>query len=185
MAILGVDEVGRGAWAGPLVVGAVVLAGPVDGLADSKLLTKKRREELNKVILSSGAAVGLGWVPASEIDEIGLGAALRLATRRAVEQIEAPYHEIIIDGTVNFLADTAKGKYVTTLKKADQLIAAVSAASIVAKVARDAYMVELDSQHSGYGFANHVGYGTAAHRAALAKLGPCAEHRLSFRPVSA
>ena len=183
MAILGIDEVGRGAWAGPLVVGAVVLSQPIDGLADSKLLTKKRREELSGVILNSGAAIGLGWVPAAEIDATGLSAALKLATRRAVEQIKAPYHEIIIDGTINFLSETSKGRYVTTLKKADQLIGAVSAASIVAKVARDAYMVELGARRPSYGFAGHVGYGTAAHRAALAKLGPCDEHRLSFKPL--
>jgi ribonuclease HII len=184
VAILGIDEVGRGPWAGPLVIGAVVLNGTVDGLADSKLLTKKRREELNQAILNSGASVGLGWVSAAEIDDIGLSEALRLATRRAVEQIKAPYHEVVIDGTVNFLAGTSKGRFATTLKKADQLIPAVSAASIVAKVARDAYMAELDAKYPGYGFASHVGYGTAAHRAAIEKLGPCCEHRMSFKPLS-
>ncbi|MDR0397996.1 MAG: ribonuclease HII [Candidatus Nomurabacteria bacterium] len=185
MAILGIDEVGRGAWAGPLVVGAVVLAESIDGLADSKKLTKKRREELTKQIKASGAGIGLGWVSAAKLDEIGLSEALKLATRRAVEQVKVPYHEITIDGTINFLAGTNKSDFVTTLKKADQLISSVSAASIVAKVARDAYMAELEAKYPGYGFAEHVGYGTAAHRKALAKFGATSEHRMSFKPLGA
>lgn len=182
--ILGIDEVGRGAWAGPLVVGAVVLGDAViDGLADSKQLTKKKREELSGEVLEKAAGVGLGWVSAGEVDEIGLSEALRKATKEAVGQIKVPYHEIIIDGTVNFLADTNKGRYVTTLKKADQLIGAVSAAAIVAKVARDEYMGELDEAFVGYGFGSHVGYGTQKHRDAIENLGACAEHRLSFKPL--
>src|SRR6478609_3044895 len=98
--ILGIDEVGRGPWAGPLVVGAVVLGGqPIDGLTDSKKLTKKRREQLDVIIRDQAAGYGLGWVHANEIDELGLSECLKLATRRAVEQITSPYHEIIIDGT--------------------------------------------------------------------------------------
>lgn len=184
MAILGVDEVGRGAWAGPLVVGAVVLGeAKIEGLADSKVLSVKKREKLSEIIWREAASVGLGWVSAKEVDKIGLAEALRLATRRAVEQIEVSYHEIIIDGTVNFLSGTSKGEYVTTLRKADQVIGAVSAASIVAKVARDRYMVDVAEKSPGYGFERHVGYGTAAHRAALEKLGVVKEHRLSVRPV--
>lgn len=183
--ILGIDEVGRGPWAGPLVVGAVVLGGvQIDGLTDSKKLTKKRREELSVIIHEKAQAIGLGWVTANEIDEVGLSDSLRLATRRAVEQINVPYHEIIIDGTINFLADTSKGKYVTTLKKADLLIPSVSAASIVAKVARDNYMIEQDSVYPGYSFKSHVGYGTAAHVAAIDKLGVTPLHRLSFAPLA-
>jgi ribonuclease HII len=181
--ILGIDEVGRGPWAGPLVVGAVVLDGPIDGLTDSKKLSKKRREELDVIIREQAAGYGLGWVSAAELDEIGLSEALKLATRRAVEQVRAPYHEIIIDGTVNFLAGTAKGEYVTTMKKADLLIASVSAASIIAKVARDNYMTEQNGVYEGYGFGAHVGYGTAAHRAAIEKLGVTPLHRLSFAPL--
>src|SRR5215203_738964 len=102
--IVGIDEVGRGPWAGPLVIGAVVLGdATIEGLTDSKKLTKSKREELSRDIISQAAAYGLGWVEASEIDEIGLSAALTLATKRALEQITVPYHEIIIDGTVNFL----------------------------------------------------------------------------------
>jgi len=183
--ILGIDEVGRGPWAGPLVIGAVVLGGVViDGLTDSKKLTKKRREELDIVIRAQAKGIGLGWVHADELDRIGLSASLVLATKRAVEQVRVPYHEIIIDGTVNFLKDTSKGQYVTTLKKADLLIPSVSAASIVAKVARDAYMTEQDTIYPGYGFISHVGYGTAVHRTAIEKLGVTPLHRLSFAPLA-
>lgn len=183
--ILGIDEVGRGPWAGPLVIGAVVLGGAtIDGLTDSKKLSKKRREELDVIIRQQANGVGLGWVAAEEIDHIGLSAALVLATKRAVEQVRVPYHEIIIDGTVNFLEDTSKGKYVTTLKKADLLIPSVSAASIVAKVARDAYMTEQDIIYPGYGFSRHVGYGTALHIAAIKKLGVTPLHRLSIAPLA-
>ncbi len=182
--ILGIDEVGRGPWAGPLVVGAVVLGGiEIEGLTDSKKLSKKKREALDIIIRESAAGFGLGWVTANEIDEIGLSEALVLATKRAVEQVKTPYQEIIIDGTVNFLSDTNKGKYVTTLKKADLLVPSVSAASIIAKVARDRYMEMQDEIHPGYGFKNHVGYGTAEHIAAIEKLGVTPLHRLSFGPL--
>ncbi len=141
--ILGIDEVGRGPWAGPLVVGAVVLGDArIEGLTDSKKLSKKKLLQYDKLIRESALAIGLGWVSNDEIDDIGLSEALRLATIRAVEQVKTPYHEIIIDGTVNFLRETSKEKYVTTMKKADLLISSVSAASIVAKVARDNYMIE-------------------------------------------
>lgn len=182
--ILGIDEVGRGPWAGPLVVGAVVLNGVlIDGLTDSKKLTKKMREKLDVEIREKAVGFSLGWVEANVIDEIGLSEALKLATRRAVEQIIVPYHEIIIDGTVNFLSDTTKGKYVTTMKKADLLVPSVSAASIIAKVARDNYMSMQDDIYPGYGFKKHVGYGTAAHNEAINKLGVTPLHRLSFAPL--
>lgn len=182
--ILGIDEVGRGPWAGPLVVGAVVLGETViEGLADSKVLSKAKRKRLANEVYSKAQAVGLGWVTAHEIDEIGLSAALRVATVRAVEKVTVPYHEIIIDGTINFLEATNKGKYVTTLAKADALIASVSAASIVAKVARDAYMATQDEIYQGYGFGSHAGYGTAKHRAAIEELGVTPLHRLSFAPL--
>lgn len=183
--ILGIDEVGRGPWAGPLVVGAVVLGGAnIDGLTDSKKLSKKRRDELDVIIREQSTAYGLGWVHADEIDEIGLSESLRLATRRAVEQIKVPYHEIVIDGTINFLAGTTKGEYVTTMAKADLLVPSVSAASIIAKVARDNYMAEQDEIYPSYKFGSHVGYGTAAHRAAIEKLGVTPLHRLSFAPLA-
>lgn len=182
--ILGIDEVGRGPWAGPLVVGAVVLGGvEIEGLTDSKKLSKKRREVLDVIIREQAAGYGLGWVEAHELDEVGLSAALVLATKRAVEQIKAPYHEIIIDGTINFLKDTTKGSFVTTLAKADLLVPSVSAASIIAKVARDRYMAEQDTVYEGYKFSSHAGYGTAAHRAAIEQLGVTPLHRLSFAPL--
>lgn len=182
--ILGIDEVGRGPWAGPLVVGAVVLGGvEIDGLTDSKKLTKKKREQLYEEIIGRSAAYSTGWVEAWELDELGMSQALRLATRRAVEQIGVSYSEIIIDGTVNFLAGTGKGRYVQTMKKADLLVPSVSAASILAKVERDKFMSEQDDIYPGYGFASHVGYGVARHRQAIEELGVTPLHRLSFAPL--
>lgn len=183
--IVGIDEVGRGPWAGPLVVGAVVLGDvKIDGLTDSKKLSAKRRSELAEEIYQKADGVGLGWVHADELDSLGISQSLVEATKRALGQITAPYHEIIIDGTVNFLKDTGKGPYVTTMKKADMLIGSVSAASIVAKVARDTYMEEQAKIYPEYGFESHVGYGTAKHRAAIDKNGVTPLHRLSFAPLA-
>ncbi|OYW85203.1 ribonuclease HII [Candidatus Saccharibacteria bacterium 32-49-10] len=183
--ILGIDEAGRGPWAGPLVVGAVVLGDiRIDGLTDSKKLTKKKRELLYEEVTSHARAWASGWVSAAELDEIGMSQALRLATRRAVEQITVPYSEIIIDGTVNFLADTGKGAYVTTMAKADLLISSVSAASIIAKVERDRYMGAQDELYPGYEFGAHAGYGTLKHREAIERLGVTPLHRLSFAPLA-
>ena len=195
MSILGIDEVGRGPWAGPLVIGACILPKDEAGnypnwvapLTDSKKLSEKKREEYSDIILRHALATGLGWVSAEEIDKLGLSESLRLATRRAVEEIrktKTPFTEIIIDGTVNFLKDTSLEKYVTNLKKADFLIKEVSAASIIAKVTRDHYMKELAEKYPNYGFEKHVGYGTKLHSDALAKFGPCPEHRMSFGPIS-
>lgn len=190
--ILGIDEVGRGPWAGPLVVGAVILGGAeIDGLDDSKKLTKKRREALDVEIREKAAAWALGWVSAQELDDIGMSEALRLATRRAVKQIQAQcrqqnlaFSEIIIDGKVNFLRGTALEKFVATIPKADGLIPSVSAASIIAKVARDQFMAEQDAVYPGYGFASNAGYGVAKHRAAIERLGVTPLHRLSFAPLA-
>lgn len=183
--IVGIDEVGRGPWAGPLVFGAVVLgAADIEGLTDSKKLTKKRRELLSAEIHEKAAAVGLGWVSATELDALGMSEALKLACRRALERITVPYQQIILDGTINFLKDTGKGPFVTTMAKADLLVPSVSAACIVAKVARDQYMAEQDDVYPGYGFASHAGYGTVVHRAAIDKLGVTPLHRLSFAPLA-
>jgi ribonuclease HII len=149
------------------------------------MLSKRRREKLAEQLLASDASWGLGWVSSGEIDSVGLSASLTLGTKRALEQITVPYHEIIIDGTVNFLAETGKGRFVTTMKKADLLIGAVSAASIIAKVARDDYMADLDTRYEGYDFGSHAGYGTAKHRAAIDALGVISEHRRSFAPIAA
>lgn len=185
--ILGIDEVGRGPWAGPLVMGAVVLGGQrIEGLTDSKKLSKKRREELDVIIREKAAGYGLGWATAGEIDTLGLAVALELACKRALQMVDTlgvAYHEIIIDGTINFLKSTSKGDYVTTMKKADLLVPSVSAASIIAKVARDNYMAEQDAVYEGYKFSSHVGYGTAVHRAAIEEHGVTPLHRLSFAPL--
>jgi ribonuclease HII len=184
--IVGIDEVGRGPWAGPLVVGAVVLGDKqIVGLTDSKKLSKTKRETLVVEIKQKALAYGLGWVTAEEIDELGLSVALEVGCRRALEQITVPYNEIIIDGTVNLLKNTGKGPYVTTMKKADLLIGAVSAASILAKVARDDWMAEQDERYPGYDFSSHVGYGTQAHKEAIERLGLTPLHRRSFAPIAA
>ena len=192
--ILGIDEVGRGPYAGPLVIGACILgdwqnsenAEWIEKLTDSKKLSAKRREELYVLIKEKALATATGWVSSTEIDEVGLSEALRLATRRAVEQIQktrVPFSEIIIDGTMNFLVGTKLEKYVSTLKKGDFLVKEISAASILAKVERDKYMAELDAVYPEYGFGKHVGYGTAAHQKAMEEFGLTPEHRRSFRPV--
>ena len=192
--ILGIDEVGRGPYAGPLVIGACILgdwqnsenAEWIKKLTDSKKLSAKRREGLYVLIKETALATATGWVSSTEIDEVGLSKALRLATRRAVEQIQktkVPFSEIIIDGTMNFLVGTKLEKYVSTLKKGDFLMKEISAASILAKVERDNYMAKLDAVYPEYGFGKHVGYGTAAHQKAMEEFGLTPEHRRSFRPV--
>jgi ribonuclease HII len=179
--IVGIDEVGRGAWAGPMAVGAVILGGAtIVGLTDSKKLTKKRRAELDIEIRQQATAIGIGWVSARQIDQIGLSAALKLAARRALGHIQHEYHEIIIDGTVALIDDPR----VTLMKKADLLVPSVSAASIVAKVARDNYMKHLDTVFPGYKFAAHVGYGTAMHRKVIEAQGVTPLHRLSYIPLA-
>lgn len=181
MAILvGIDEVGRGCWAGPLVAGAVILHEPIDGLKDSKLLGAARREELALLINLQAVAVGLGWVDAATIDRVGLSTAVKWAMQRALEAITASYDEVIIDGQLNFLADEPRAHAVI---KADATVPAVSAASIVAKVARDQYMIDMASRYPQYGFDRHVGYGTALHLERLKKHGPSKLHRMSFKPI--
>lgn len=193
MALLGIDEVGRGPLAGPLVVGAVILPDErpawVAELKDSKKLSAKKRGVFAEIIRSE-AVWGLGWVSPVEIDELGMSESLKLATRRAVEEVQrmarrhgVSFSQIIIDGKVNFLAGTRLEKFVSTAVKADDLIKEVSAASIVAKVARDQYMVEMGAKFPGYGFEKHMGYGTAAHIAAIHEKGICPEHRRSFEPI--
>lgn len=184
MITLGLDEVGRGCLAGPLVVGAVILDDQVtiDGLKDSKQLTKTARTKLSKLIKQQALDSSLGWVNSSEIDDLGLTAATSLAMTRAIEQLKTGYDQLIIDGQVNFLKDLAKVK---TLVKADQLIPAVSAASIIAKTARDQYMTDLAKDYPDYGFDQHVGYGTALHLAKLKQHGACQLHRRSFKPIKA
>jgi ribonuclease HII len=181
MIIVGVDEVGRGCLAGPMVIGAVILDVPIKGLKDSKLLSKKTRQRLEVEIKLMATAWGLGWVSAKEIDELGLTKATTLAITRALEQISEPYDQIIIDGSVNFLPDNPK---VLTMIKADNLVSAASAASILAKCARDDYMNEPAKSYPNYGFDKHVGYGTKAHMDSISAHGACELHRLSFKPLN-
>lgn len=188
--ILGIDEVGRGPWAGPLVIGAVILPEEkpewVNELTDSKKLSKKKREKLSEIIINEAPATALGWVSSEEIDKLGLTESLKLATRRAVKEIQKkniPFSEIVIDGTINFLAGTPLEKHVSILKKADLLVKEVSGASIIAKVARDQYMEKLAEIYPNYGFEKHVGYGTAFHKKAIEDFGVTPEHRKSFKPI--
>jgi ribonuclease HII len=180
MVVVGIDEVGRGCWAGPLVAGAIVLGRPVAGLKDSKQLSRPQRERLAAEIRLTAQGLGLGWVTAAEIDAVGLTAAVGLAIRRALEQVAVAYDQVIIDGNLNFLSGNPKAKAVI---KADATIPAVSAASIVAKVARDQYMAEIAGQYPDYGFDRHVGYGTALHLERLRLHGVSDLHRRSFKPV--
>lgn len=180
--ILGIDEAGRGAWAGPLVVGAVVLGNlSIKGLTDSKLLTRTQREKFAEIIQNDCLSYGLGWVKPSEIDRLGLTRATKLGIKRAIKNIDYHEAEIIIDGNINYLSNFKNSK---CLIKADLTVPAVSAASVIAKVARDEYMRSLALRLPDFGFDTHVGYGTKKHRAGIDKFGICSEHRLSFKPLS-
>jgi ribonuclease HII len=177
--IVGIDEVGRGCLAGPLVVGAVVLEKRIRGLKDSKLLTREQREALDIKIRERALGIGLGCIPAADVDRLGLTKATQLAAEQALKQITCAYEEVIIDGNFNYLKDNPKSRAVI---KADMTVPAVSAASIVAKVARDNYMIEIAEKFPHYQFEKHVGYGTKLHREMLALHGTCELHRISWRP---
>lgn len=180
--ICGVDEAGRGPWAGPVCAGAVVLDTnrTIGGLTDSKALSEKRRLALAGEIKANAAGWALGWASPQEIDQLNIRQATHLAMRRAIEGLNSPFNHILIDGN-----DCPSGlpAAAETRIKGDRDVAEISAASILAKTARDALMAELDTAHPGYGFAQHKGYGTKLHSEALAELGPCAVHRMSFTPV--
>jgi ribonuclease HII len=187
--IIGIDEVGRGCWAGPLVACAVKLehnfvvskARPWK-LGDSKKLTKKQREETVLALDELQIINASGWVSPLEVDELGLTKGTELAMRRAIEQLEYESCEIIIDGNINFLQDLPNTKAVI---KADDSVPAVAAASIIAKVARDKYMAEIALKYPEYHFEKHVGYGTKAHSDALKKYGVTNIHRKSYKPIQA
>lgn len=196
MALLGIDEVGRGPLAGPLVVGAVILPEHddpekmpawIEDLKDSKKLAPKKRLRLSEEIEAEAVTYGLGWVMIEELNQLGMVEALKVATRRAVEEViggGGKFSEIIIDGDTNFLEGTPYEEMTTTVIKGDNLIKEVSAASILAKVRRDAYMVEIGEKYPEYGFERHMGYGTKEHLKALNRLGLCPEHRLFCKPVA-
>lgn len=180
--MIGIDEVGRGCWAGPLlVVAARVKTQLPVGLADSKVLSKKRREALF-IELQAACEFGEGWVEPQEVDQLGLTAAMRLGVARAIANLDANFDEdIIMDGAINYCAP--EFTTVQCVIKADALHPIVSAASIYAKVLRDQKMTELGRQHPDYGFDRHVGYGTAAHLMALQQFGITPLHRVSYKPV--
>lgn len=180
MSIVGVDEVGRGCLAGPLTAAAVILDRRINMLRDSKVLTAERREVLSARIRQKAFAYGIGWVTPSEIDQVGMTQATTLAMERALESITCEYDEIIVDGSINYLKTHPKARAVV---KADQTVPVVSAASIIAKVARDQYMAEAAEKFPHYKFEKHVGYGTKLHRELLSLHGACELHRLSFRPL--
>lgn len=192
MVIVGIDEVGRGCWAGPLVAGAVILPpnfnledGPLGRhlrLRDSKKLSKKQRELLAEIIHNEALAVGLGWVWPEAIDISGISTAVKRAMEEALAAVNCEYDELIVDGNINYFSDNPKAKAII---KADDIYPSVSAASIIAKVARDNYMAEAAAHYPGYGFDQHVGYGTAIHIEALKKLGVSDIHRRNYKPIRA
>jgi len=182
--VAGIDEVGRGPLAGPVVAAAVIL--PFDGLTsclrqvrDSKQLTPRQRESAYDFIIESGAVFGVGVVSHEVIDERGIAPSTRLAMRYAVEQLPTRPDYLLID-YVRLPSVRIPQKSVID---GDSVCLSIAAASIVAKVTRDRMMVELDGEYPGYGLAQHKGYGTAEHLEALQRLGPCPIHRKTFEPV--
>jgi ribonuclease HII len=180
--VAGVDEAGRGPLAGPVVAAAVILdqRQPIKGLADSKKLTALRREKLFDEIRAKALCCSIAQASVEEIDRLNILQATLLAMRRAVEGLRLKPNKVLVDG--NRLPDI--GLPAQAIVGGDALVPAISAASILAKVHRDRWCLELDQLYPQYGFAKHKGYGTAAHLAALQAHGPCAEHRISFRPVA-
>jgi len=181
--ICGVDEAGRGPWAGPVCAAAVILRtdAPIDGLNDSKKLTEKKRLALEIEIQTRAFAWGLGWASPREIDQLNIRQATHLAWKRAVTAMGILPTEIQIDGN-----DLPQGLpcEAKAIIGGDGLIAGISAASILAKNARDRLMVDLCARYPAYGFSKHKGYGVKAHAAALQEVGPCEIHRMSFKPVA-
>lgn len=182
--VAGVDEVGRGAWAGPVTVCAAVtgLRRPPEGLTDSKLLTPRRRSELAETLADWVTAHALGHAAPEEIDELGMTAALRLAAVRALEALPVRPDAVILDGKHDYLGGPWR---VRTVVKGDVSCVPVAAASVLAKVERDGLMARLGEDHPDFGFAENVGYPSPVHRAALERWGPTPHHRLSWAYLDA
>jgi ribonuclease HII len=179
--VCGIDEAGRGPLAGPVCAAAVILDpdAPIAGLDDSKQLTHRQRERLADLIRSQARAWAIGWASVEEIDRINIRQANFLAMQRAVASLSLTPSLILVDGR----EAPALGCPTQWVVGGDASVAAISAASILAKTARDLQMCDLADRFPGYGFAEHKGYGVPVHLQALAELGPCSEHRFSFRPV--
>ncbi len=181
--MVGVDEVGRGCWAGPLLVVAARAKSELPaGLKDSKLLAKVQRQSFYTLLINV-CDFGEGWVTPTEIDKFGLAKALRIGVARALKNLKTELNEqIIMDGKANYLPK--KFKNAKSMVDADNLVPIVSASSIYAKVSRDKFMTGLALKHPAYGFEKHVGYGTKAHRLAIEALGTLESvHRMSFAPL--
>ena len=180
--VAGVDEAGRGPLAGPVFAAAVILdpRNPIKGLADSKKLTALRRDKLFDEIRAKALCCSIAQASVQEIDEINILQATLLAMRRAVEGLRLRPAKVLVDGNRIPVLDVRAEAIV----QGDALVPAISAASILAKVQRDRWCVELDRQFPDYGFARHKGYGTAQHLQALRQLGACEQHRRTFRPVA-
>jgi len=181
--ICGVDEAGRGPWAGPVSAGAVIL-NPDDlppGLNDSKVLSEKRRFALEPEIKARAIAWGVGFASVEEIDALNILKATGLAMRRAVEAMAVAPGHALVDGNYRFVLPCP----VTPVVKGDARSLSIAAASILAKTARDRLMIALDAEYPDYGFAGHKGYNAPVHAAALARLGPCPAHRRSWAPIRA
>ncbi len=179
--VAGVDEVGRGALAGPVVAAAVILAenGDYGGIRDSKTLTARTRERLAKRLYRDAAGIGLGSVRESEIDTINILQATYKAMRQAIANLPVPPDMVLVDG---FWLSDLPAPCIGVIK-GDSLSYSIAAASIVAKVSRDALLSRLASEYPEYGFDRNKGYGTASHLEAIARHGPCPCHRKSFRGV--
>jgi ribonuclease HII len=181
--LCGVDEAGRGPWAGPVCAAAVIFHPDrnIQGLNDSKKLTEKKRLALEPVIKSDALVWGIGWASPEEIDEYNIRQANHMAMRRAIAAMGMTPTHIEIDG--NDIPKDLPCPAIAIIK-GDGKVPQISAASILAKTARDRLMLEMDELYPGYGFGKHKGYGVQAHAAALTALGPCPIHRMSFRPVA-
>lgn len=179
--VAGIDEVGRGPLAGPVMAAAVILPAGLSiiGVDDSKKLTPDKREKLFEIIMAQALSVGIGTVSPVEIDRINILQATRRAMLMAVQQLSPQPDYLLIDG-ISTIDSTIPQK---TIKKGDSLSISIAAASIIAKVTRDRLMIELDATYPGYGFAGHKGYGSAAHMEAIRVLGPSPIHRLTFGGV--
>jgi ribonuclease HII len=186
--VAGLDEAGRGAWAGPVVAAAVILPlhqpeqllDTLTGLHDSKLVSPKKRDYLFEVIQNVALAVAVGTASSTAVDQLNVVKATQLAMQQAITTLSLRPDFLLLDHIKLPAEKTPQESF----PKADQSSLTVAAASVIAKVTRDRFMVKLHDQYPEYAFAQHKGYGTRAHRAALAQHGPCPYHRFSYQPVS-